>query len=81
MSRQRVDVEWLGGLLAGGWGRYRDGDLMLAGRDGGGGSAGNAVVGTDQDAGSGLVMAAPTMPIAIGGSNSFPRKEGGSRLK
>jgi hypothetical protein len=27
---------------------------MLAGRDGGGGGAGNAVVGTDQDAGSDL---------------------------
>jgi hypothetical protein len=54
MSRQRVDVERLGGALAGGCGRYRDGDLMLAGRDGGGGGAGNAVVGTDQDAGSDL---------------------------
>jgi hypothetical protein len=54
MSRQRVDVERLGGVLAGGWGRYRESDLMLAGGDGGGGGAGNAVVRTDQDAGSDL---------------------------
>ena len=35
-------------------GCYCDGDLMLAGRDDGGGGVGNAVVGTDQDAGSDL---------------------------
>jgi hypothetical protein len=52
VSRQSVDVERLAGASVSGRGDQGDGDLVLAGRHGGGGGAGDAVVRADQDAGA-----------------------------
>ena len=47
VSWQSVDIERLAGVLAGGRERQSDRDFVLAGRHGGGGGAGNAVVRAD----------------------------------
>jgi hypothetical protein len=47
-----MDVERLAGASLGGRGGHSDGDLVLAGRHGGGRGAGDAVAGANQYAGA-----------------------------
>jgi hypothetical protein len=49
---QGADIERLARTLAGGRGRDSDGDLVLAGRHDSGSSAGDSMIGTDQDSGA-----------------------------